>query len=47
MDKDPLKLGFTLGEEGATRISRNQTFNNNISETALKNNNGAVNKFIN
>jgi len=46
MYKDPLKLGFTLSDEEQSRDIR-KSFNNNITETSLKNNNGAVNKFNN
>ena len=46
MDKDTMKLGFTLSDEEQGRDIR-KSFNNNISEASLKNNNGAVNKFNN
>lgn len=46
MDKDALKLGFTLDEEEKGKDTR-KSFNNNISDSSLKNNNGAVNKLNN
>ena len=46
MDKDATKLGFTLGDDDRGKDIR-KSFNYNITEASLKNNNGAVNKFNN
>ena len=46
MDKDATKLGFTLDQDDGDKDIR-KGFNYNNDETSLKNNNGAVNKFIN
>lgn len=46
MDKDATRLGFQVSDEEPGRDIR-KSFNNNICESSLKNNNGAVNKFNN